>query len=369
MAPRQRTAMRDRSLRAIFRGTTAAFVVELNPQNISLFFILALAYFITGKFAQHLGTPFAPANAFWPPAGIALAAIFLKGRKALPGILVGAFLVNVTKTGLVSASAAIAIGNTLEAMAGVYLVNRFANGLNAFFNPKDILRFFALAGLLPTALCGLFGVSLLCWGGALSWPEFWRAWSVWWVGDLLGIFILGPFLVLLFGFRHHTLSWSEITELCILLGGLAIMCMLNFGPPYISWVPPAFASIPFLLWAAVRFCPLEVSAACLLMSTFAVSGSLRGFGPYANTATAPFMAAAYVSVFSVTAMFVVAALTQQRSEIETLYAQYHRLKNIAPESSSSMEMETQPENEFLFLDHPPANTLPRDSGPRGDLGA
>jgi hypothetical protein len=45
----------------------------------------------------------------------------------------------------------------------------------------------------------------------------------------------------------------------------------------------------FVFWAALRFCPLAVSGACLVVSAFAVWGSLRGFGSYSTTKTAPFM--------------------------------------------------------------------------------
>jgi integral membrane sensor domain MASE1 len=329
-----------RTLREKMRASYERLLLEVNPSNVSLFFIVALAYFVTGKIGQQLAIPNPTPTAFWPPAGIALAAIFLKGNRALPGILMGAFLVNFTTTGLFLVSAGMAIGNTLEAVAGVWLVNRFANGVNAFFKPADVLRYVVFAGVLPALIGGAAGVSFLCMGGAAKWSQFQNLWGVWWVGDTLGAIILGPFLILLFGFRHHRLSWSETRELTLLIIGLAVICMLDFGPPSVHWVPKLFFCVPFLLWAAVRFCPLEVSAACLVMSSLAVSGSLRGFGPYANTTTAPFMVAGYVTVYSVTAMVVVAALSAQRREMEELYLKYYRLKDMTVGNDDSLVDET-----------------------------
>jgi integral membrane sensor domain MASE1 len=294
----------------------------LRPQNIALFFVIALAYFASGKLGQQLAIPNPSATAFWPSTGIALTAVFLKGKKALPGIFAGAFLVNLSASKIVSISLSIATGNTLEAVAGVMLVNRFANGARAFFHPRDVLRYAVLAGVIPTALCAVSGVSMQCLGGAAKWADFWDVWAVWWVGDLLGAIILVPFLTLLLGHSHNSLSWQEWLEAVLLLGGLTTICILNFGPP-----PKLFLSMPFLFWAALRFCPLEVSGACLVMSGFAVWGSLHGFGPYSNTKTAPFMVAGYLSAYSLAAMCVAAALFKQRKEIERLYVMSYLSKD------------------------------------------
>jgi integral membrane sensor domain MASE1 len=301
----------------------------INPQNILLFLVITIAYFVSGKFGQQLAIPNPDATAFWPPAGIALAALFIKGNKALPGIFAGGFLVNLTTTGMPLIASGIAFGNMLEVMIAVFLVKKFANGVDAFFTPKGVLRFFVLAGIVPTTFCATVGIGLLCLGGVVKWSAFWDLWSVWWVGDLLGSVILAPFLILLFVHRHHSLSWTEWCEATILLAGLTAICVLNFGPPIVSWVPKLFFSIPFLFWAAIRFCPLEVSGACLLMSGFAVWGSLHGYGPYANTRTAPLMVTGYILAYSIMAMIVSAAIFQQRKQIENLYVMYYRLKSLS----------------------------------------
>jgi integral membrane sensor domain MASE1 len=339
MASRHLMAQRERTLKEKIRDALDRVLEALSPPNVGLLLVITLSYFVTGKFGQLLAIPDPAAIALWPPTGISLAAVFFKGKKALPGILLGAFLVNVTETGLILVSAGIAVGNTLEAVAGVFLVNRFANGVNAFLKPADVLRYVALAGVLPTICCAASGVTILCVRGVVPWSDFQKLLSFWWVGDMLGAIILGPFLILMFGFRHHRLSFAEVGELCVLFAGLTTMCLLNFGPQYIPWTPKLFFGIAFLLWAAVRFCPLEVSAACLVMAGFAVSGSLRGFGPFANTATAPFMVAAYVIVYSVAAMVVAAALTAQKKEMAELYLEYYRLKDMSVENENQEGIE------------------------------
>src|SRR5580700_265602 len=87
---------------------------------------LALVYFVAGKLGLQLAYVHASATAVWPCTGIAIAALLLLGYRVWPGILIGAFLVNLTTAGSVETSIGIAIGNTLEGLAGCYLVSRFA---------------------------------------------------------------------------------------------------------------------------------------------------------------------------------------------------------------------------------------------------
>src|ERR1700756_5749924 len=100
--------------------------------------LLAIAYFIAGKLGLMLASLHASASPVWPPAGIALAAMLVFGYRVWPAIFVGAFLVNLTTAGNVATSVAIAAGNTLEALAGAWLVNRFADGVNAFGRPQSV---------------------------------------------------------------------------------------------------------------------------------------------------------------------------------------------------------------------------------------
>src|SRR5580765_6154191 len=97
---------------------------------------LAVVYFAAGKLGLALAYRHPLAAPLWPPTGIALAAVLLFGYRIWPGILLGAFTVNfVTLSGFeaeigksAAVSLGIAVGNTLEALSGAWLVNRFAGG-------------------------------------------------------------------------------------------------------------------------------------------------------------------------------------------------------------------------------------------------
>jgi integral membrane sensor domain MASE1 len=67
-------------------------------------------------------------------------------------ILVGAFLVNVTTAGNFATSFGIATGNTLEAVCGAWLVNRFAGGRSVFDRRKAFSNSHSQQPLAPLSV-------------------------------------------------------------------------------------------------------------------------------------------------------------------------------------------------------------------------
>jgi integral membrane sensor domain MASE1 len=302
---------------------------HLAPGNLAVLASIAFSYVIFGKVGLLLATPTPGSAALWLPSGICLAAVLLRGNRVWPGIFVGAFLFGISAGGSIPRSMSIALDNTLEALIGAYLVNKFAHGISAFDKPGDFLRFAFFAGVLPTALCATFGVILLYRGGFAGWTDFWLAWSVWWVGDMLGTIIVTPFLVLLLGRRHSSLGLAELFELTASMTGLAVVCVVIFGPPTVAWIPRIgliYLCAPFLVWSALRFCPLEAAGATLIVSGFALWGSLHGYGPYGNSTSAQFLIAGYLAVTGATTMTIAAASAQQKRETEDVLGRYHILK-------------------------------------------
>src|SRR5437868_8038287 len=94
--------------------------------SLPLIGLLTVGYFIAGKLGLTLASLHASASPVWPPAGIALGVLLLFGYRTWPAIFLGALLVNYTTAGNIATSLGIATGNTLEAVVGAFLLNRFA---------------------------------------------------------------------------------------------------------------------------------------------------------------------------------------------------------------------------------------------------
>src|SRR5437762_1664860 len=92
---------------------------------------VAVVYFVVARASLFLQFGNSNASPVWPPSGIALTALIIFGRKAWPGIFAGAFAANIVTflsnnaadaTPAIITSFFIACGNSLEAIAGNYLL-------------------------------------------------------------------------------------------------------------------------------------------------------------------------------------------------------------------------------------------------------
>src|SRR5881396_806123 len=175
-----------------------ARISEVKPLLKRLAGVLALAavYSFAGKLGLSLAFVNASVSPVWPPTGIALAALLLWGYRLWPGILVGALLVNVTTPGTPLTDLGIAIGNTLEALLGAWLVKRYAHGAKVFDRAYDIFKFVLLAAVISTAISATCGVGSLWLGREVGWQQYPAIWLTWWLGDMLGALVVAPLLLI-----------------------------------------------------------------------------------------------------------------------------------------------------------------------------
>src|SRR6476620_2145307 len=214
--------------------------------------ILTVVYFIAGKFGLLLASLHASASPVWPPAGIALAVLLVLGYRAWPAIFVGAFLVNVTTAGNVATSLALASGNTLEAVCGAWLVNRFAGGTTVFDRPQGVFKF-ALAAAVSTIISPAFGVTSLALAGFADWTNYGAIWLTWWLGDTTGDLLIAPLIILWSIASKPRWNRMEAVEVGLLLLLLVLLSSIVFG----GWLeissrnyPIAFICGPVVIWMA-----------------------------------------------------------------------------------------------------------------------
>ncbi len=277
---------------------------------------LALIYFIAGKLALRLAFLHASASPVWPPAGIALAALLVLGFRVWPAIFVGAFLVNLTTLGNILTSLGIASGNTLEALCGAWLVNRFAGGARVFGRPQDVFKF-ALAALVSTTVSPTFGVSSLAVGGFAQWSSYWPIWLTWWLGDASGVLVIAP-LLLLWSVPATQRTWNQkqVLEVSVLLLLLVVLAETVFGgwlPISARNYPISFICGPIVIWTAFRFTPRETATGIFILSTIAIWGTLHGFGPFIlqSENQSLLMLQSWTAALTITAMGIAAAITER----------------------------------------------------------
>jgi PAS domain S-box-containing protein len=302
--------------------------VSISAGDLGIFLLVFVAFVSLARFELLLIHSQTSMGVIWLPAGIGLAAVLLRGRRVLPAIFLASVCAELLSSVPLLGALTIAGGNTLEALLGGLLVQRFAGGVNAFSRPAYVLRFSVLAGAIATFVSAAVGTMVLS-PVRLDHPETLIIFAAWWAGHALGVVVLTPFLVLLLNGKHQPLHLSELFEVSVLLVGLSIVSVISFGPAGVfsdRVDTPLFLCVPFLVWAAIRFCPLEASGACIVLCGFATWGSLHGYGPF-NTATAmPLSLAAYLCVAATMTLTGSATVASQREVSEKLLETLYRLE-------------------------------------------
>ena len=112
---------------------------------------VAVAYFglaVSGPLIPWINPTATP---LWPPTGLALALVLLRGYRIWPAIFVGAFFATLAGSGSLSEAACIALGTPVAALAGAWLINRWSHGRDTFATPLGVAKF-ALIAFAPTAM-------------------------------------------------------------------------------------------------------------------------------------------------------------------------------------------------------------------------
>ncbi|MEU9092728.1 MASE1 domain-containing protein [Streptomyces sp. NPDC048428] len=212
----------------------------------------------------------------WPPTGIALSALLYMGLRVWPGIALGSLLVIATLSGSVTASTALVVaGNTLAPVCAFLLLRRvgFRTELDQLRDGVVLVFLGAMAGMVISATTGT--VVLLA-DGKLP-DGFWSVWAAWWAGDVMGVLVVTPLLLVLRKARMPRASdrWAEAGALlAVAVAGSLLATRSSLSMLYLLF--------PILIWAALRF-QLAGSAPCaLLMSVMAIIAGTERVGPFAD---------------------------------------------------------------------------------------
>jgi two-component system CheB/CheR fusion protein len=276
--------------------------------------VLAVVYFASAKAGLSLATVAPQVTVVWPPTGIALAAVLLLGYRVWPGVALGAFLANATAAEPLLVAAGIAAGNTLEALAGAWLLRRRPGFDTGLWRLTDALALVVLAAVLSTMLSATIGVTSLCLGGLQPWSAYAELWWAWWLGDSLGALVVAPVILTWASERRRPRRWRELGAL---IGAVAVVSLVVFRaplPPTVDSGVLAFAIFPLIIWAALRFGRSGASGLTLLVSAVAIEATIAGRGPFGSgplherlLLLQSFMAAA-----AITGLLLGAALSERR---------------------------------------------------------
>jgi diguanylate cyclase (GGDEF)-like protein/PAS domain S-box-containing protein len=282
--------------------------------------VLALAYFLMAKLGLELTVQYGQVGIAWVPAGVALAALLVRGSVLWPGILLGSFIANFSVGAGPVAALCIAVGATAETVLAAWVVRRWGGHLDGLSSVRSVLCLMAAAALGATAVSAAIGVATLYASGVLARDVLGEAWRAWWLSDALGIVIILP-LILAWRVdlpRHLASVQSALSNWRALLASapmLAAATIFVVSPEAsLSAQLPLLAIGPIAVVAAL-FAGVKAVALCnFLIACILVIGTLAGYGPFAGASIANTFAL-QVSIYALafTTLLVVAARVERQA--------------------------------------------------------
>ncbi len=291
------------------------------------FFAVVAAYVLTGRLGMLAAIPPGLVTPIWPPAGIALAAVFLGGPSLALAVALGSITVNfwaaslagtANTATLIGSVLAIGTGAALQALAGSALIRwtlekareregplRSARGVTIFVAA-------ASASCLVNATIGTAAVSLL---RPETWPGFQTTWWTWWLGDTAGALVCAP-VILSLGQPSEIPAKAGTVETLFFSAALFAVGAFGFWGRY----PLSYLVAPILVWAAFRFGVRGGSASILAFSIIAIAGAVRGAGPFTGpnlTLNESLLLLQGFMVSSVLTTLLLAAVVEERERAKT----------------------------------------------------
>lgn len=142
----------------------------------------------------------------WPPTGLSLAALLLFDLGVWPGVLLGAFVANITTHEPLFVAVCIATGNTLEAVLAAWVIRRVVGTGHAINWVRYAIGLVLVGAVVSTAISATIGVASLCAGGLQPWTAFKALWWTWWLGDAAGDLLIAPGASHVIGQRFESIA-------------------------------------------------------------------------------------------------------------------------------------------------------------------
>ncbi|MBV8529003.1 MAG: MASE1 domain-containing protein, partial [Candidatus Dormibacteraeota bacterium] len=240
---------------------------------------------------------------------IAVAAFFLYGSRVWTGVLAGALLANITNGAApLDTSIGIAAGDTVAPLLAGYFLRRvgFRGELDRVADVVNILA----AGLLGMLVSATLGTTVLWLTGELA-VSYGSDWTVWWIGDAMGVIIYAP-AILTFVKARNNLPRTPARQ----AEGVAFLIAMPVAAALLmaSVVPLWYIIIPCTLWGALRFRQPIAALSVALVSSASIVVLVNGYGPFSYTSLEVTTRLVTLQLFNATLALTIMLLTAVADE-------------------------------------------------------
>ncbi len=160
-------------------------------------------------------------------------------------------ILNITGTIAPFEGMVIAGGNTLEALAGAWVLTSLAGFRLSLERLRDVLALVVWGAIASTTVSATVGVVVLALSGGAGGVSYWTIWTTWFSGDAIGILLITPLILTWAVGPPIRVSWRDVIEASV----LATLLIASAAALWQARVSYVYAIFPLTIWAALRFGP------------------------------------------------------------------------------------------------------------------
>ncbi len=244
-------------------------------QQIPAFVVFVAGYFLLGVAGLELQSAQTGVTPLWPASGFALAMVYWFGPGQALAIVPAMLLLGAMLGVPLEIAAISAAGSMLEAGLPAYLLRRLRID-PTLRHLRDVLLFVAIGPVLgPMFSATAGGIAFQLLGDSPL--DLLRLWLLWWLGNSLGMLLLGAFSLVLVARRSLRLEGRRVIELLlasvavVLITTLGLLQVVNISSPLVLYLLiPVFVlvaqrgdQLPVLLLGVIAMAVMLLSAAWL----------------------------------------------------------------------------------------------------------
>lgn len=293
--------------------------------------ITFVAFLLSAKLGQFLYTGLDTAPALiWPPSGIALALVFLWGKRMSSAVMLAAFVATASTGAPIAAIITSAIGNPVQALTGAYLFRLF--GFRADFSRlRDTLLLFAVSLGITTIVPTLAFISCSMFGPVMENPG--DVWRTVWAGGILSILVLTPLIT---GFvQNRRIGRERLLENGIAVLIVALITYLLFWGRLgmLGGIPLVYFLLVPYFWISLRFSPRSTAFALFTTAVIAISGAVTHIPPGVQIGQWLFQTQLLLEIFAAIFLIISSSIEDRRRATDELRAHVNQLETTVSEIS------------------------------------
>jgi signal transduction histidine kinase len=277
--------------------------------------LLAVVYHLAARLGLSMAYLQSNTSPVWPPTGIALAALLIFGLSRWPGVTLGVLLGSLLTGAPFDLALGMALGNTLEALVGAFILQRYIKLHLSLDRIQDVTGL-AVVALFSTMISATVGSSTLVLTGNAPNSAYTSIWVTWWIGDLLGALVVAPFILAWKNAGLNLPGRSLILESVLaftILGGVTWYVFIFQTQSSIYHQALLYLIFPFVIWTAIRFGQQGGTTAVIMVSGIAIWATVADLGPFSLHSKNDnlILLQTFLGVVSLTSLILAAATTER----------------------------------------------------------